>query len=223
MTTLAKPGGILKIVTEGQLQERDAEEAAASAISALDAGDEPIDALAKYVRDKFEIFRRHRTRTGLDDKFLHALRSYNGEYSPTKLNEIKQFGGSEVYSRITSVKCRGATALLRDVFLGGDKPWDIAPTPDPTTPDDISAGIEQLVAQEMEAMTQRGIPVDPTIMEQRRTQLFSAAKRASIKKAKEAAGRVSNKIDDLLTEGGFYKALTEFLIDLPIFPIAYIN
>lgn len=212
--------GFLKVVSEGQLQEQEANEAKAAAI---DADDSTIDALAKHVRDKFEIFKRHREKSGLDAKLIEALNSYNGKYSATKLAQIKQFGGSEVFSRITSVKCRGATALLRDVFLGGDKPWDIAPTPDPTTPDDITSNIEQLVATEMEAMTKRGVPVDPSVMEQRRTQLFSAAKRASLKSAKEAAARVSTKIDDILTEGGFYKALTEFLTDLPIFPVAYIK
>lgn len=213
--------GILKIVTEGQLQERDAD--AATTAIAVSADDNAVDALAKIVRDKFETFKTHREKSGLDDKFIAALLSYNGQYSSTKLTEIETFGGSTVFSRITSVKCRGATALLRDVFTGADKPWNVSPTPDPTTPDDITANIEQLVAQEMEAMTQRGIPVDPIIMEKRRTQLFSAAKRASLKSAKEAAERVSIKLDDILTEGGFYKALTEFLIDLPIFPIAYIK
>lgn len=189
----------------------------------MDAAPEVIDALAGFVRDKFEIFRRHRVTSGLDNDFLKALRAYNGEYSQSKLAEIKTFGGSEVYSRITSVKCRGATALLRDVFVGGETPWEVAPTPDPTTPDDIAASIEQLVAGEMQAMEQRGIPVAPQMMEQRRTQLYSAAKRATLKAAKAAAKRAGTKIDDILTEGGFYKALTEFLIDLPIFPLAVIK
>jgi len=216
---MPKPQGFLKIVSEGQLQESEAADAA----SAIEADDLTLDALAGHIRNKYEIFKRHREESGLDEKMLKALRSYNGEYSAKKLSEIRQFGGSEVYSRLTSVKCRGATALLRDVFVGGEKPWNIEPTPDPTTPDDISANIEQLVAMEMQSMTQRGLPVDPSQMEQRRTQLYSAAKRANLKKAKDAAGRVDIKIDDILTEGGFYKALIEFLIDLPIFPIAYIK
>lgn len=217
-----RPGGkgLLRIVSEGELQQRDADEKLKEAIEA-----EPIaiDNLAAEIRSKFETFKNHKTRRDIDKAYITALRNYKGEYSAAKLAEIRQFGGSEVFSKLTSVKCRGATALLRDVFLGGEKPWEVCPTPDPTTPDDISASIEQLVAVEMQAMEQRGIPVDPQQIEQRRTQLYAAAKRTTLKSAKEAAKRATTKLDDILTEGNFYKALAEFLIDLPIFPAAFIK
>lgn len=210
--------GFLKIVSEGQLQEN---EAASASVAELP--DVVVDEIAHMVRTKYEVFKRHREESGLEDQMLEAQRAYNGKYSASKLAEIRKFGGSEVFSRITSIKCRGATALLRDVFLGADKPWEICPTPDPTTPDDIAANIEQLVAMEMESMTQRGMPVDPAQLEKRRTQLYSAAKRATLKTAKEAAKRVDTKINDILTEGGFYKAFIEFITDLPIMPMAYIK
>lgn len=216
---MAKSRGFLQVVSEGQLQKAEAE----ALTDASDAQQLAVDAVAGHVRSRFDMFKRHREESNLDNKMLDALRSYNGEYSAKKLSEIRQFGGSEVFSKITSVKCRGATALLRDVFVGGDKPWEVAPTPDPTTPDDISANIEQLVAVEMQGMVGRGIPVDPIAMEQRRTQLYAAAKKATLKTAKETAKRVDTKLHDILTEGGFYKALVEFLIDLPIFPAAYIK
>lgn len=212
--------GFLKVVSEGQLQQAEKAEAAAQAI---DAAPKAIDELARHVRTRFEIFKRHREESGLDERMLKSLRAYNGEYDPKKLTDIRQFGGSEVFSRITSVKCRGATAMLREVFLSNDSPWSIAPTPDPTTPDDITANIERLVAIEMASMEQRGQAVAPEMIEKRRMQLFSAAKRAALKSAKEAAERVETKLNDILTEGGFYRALTEFLIDLPIMPVAYIK
>ena len=70
-------------------------------------------------------FRNHRN-TGNDPlnyRLLRAQRMFEGKYDPEKLAAIKAFGGSEVYARIVATKCRGATGLLRDVYLGPDRPW----------------------------------------------------------------------------------------------------
>jgi hypothetical protein len=50
-----------------------------------------------------------------------------------------------------------------------------------------------------------------------------AAERAAKKVAIDEAGRAAERLDDILTEGGFYQAFAEFLIDLPIFPYAVIK
>lgn len=210
--------GILKIVSEGELQQRDSEIASAEQFPDL-----AVDNLAEVIREKFRRFEEHKESSGITERELAALRAYRGEYSSQKLADISQFGGSNVYSKLTSVKCRGATALLRDVFLGPERPWELSPTPEPTIPDDVTTGVEQLVATEMQEMEARGIPVSPEQMEKRRTQLHVAAKRSALKTAKEVAKRAENKIYDMLLEGGFNKALTEFLIDLPIFPLAIIK
>lgn len=210
--------GILQVVSEGELQQRDAKIASVEQFPEL-----AVDNLAAFIRDKFHQFKDHKESSGITDRELSALRAYRGEYSASKLADISQFGGSNVYSKLTSVKCRGATALLRDVFLGADTPWEISPTPEPTTPEDVTTGVEQLVATEMQEMEARGIPVSPEQMEKRRTQLHIAAKRAAMKTAKETAKRAETKIYDILLEGGFNKALTEFLIDLPIFPLAVLK
>jgi hypothetical protein len=55
------------------------------------------------------------------------------------------------------------------------------------------------------------------------TTLVLAARKASIKKARIEAGAAQAKVDDLLTEGGFYQALADFLVDLPLFPFAVIK
>lgn len=182
-----------------------------------------IIALASYIRNRMSDMRNFRNSRGISERLLEALRTYKGEYSPDKLKEIQQFGGSEIYARVTATKCRAATALLRDVYLGAERPWDIDPTPHPATPTDIDNEIQQLVNIEVATMFQNGIKVDPQMVEDRVKGLRKAAERAAKKVAVEEADRSSERLDDILTEGGFYQAFAEFLIDLPIFPYAVIK
>lgn len=162
---------------------------------------------------------RHRDgASGWSDRLVAAMRVFNGQYNSTKLAEIKRFGGSDIYARLIATKCRGATSLLRDVYLNTEKPWGLKPTPDPTLPDDIAQDIGQMVQAEVGHAAQGGMPPDPQMIADRVTQLTAAAKRASIKKAREEAERAFAKVDDILTEGGFYEALGQVLIDVPLFP-----
>jgi len=179
--------------------------------------------LSQFVKNKWDEFRRHRSKFDLQRQYLLALKTYNGEYTSEKKSEIAKFGGSDVFSRLTTVKCRGATAMLRDVFLGPRRPWDLEPTPEPTIPDAVAGNVAQLVQLEAQSMQMYGQPIDQATLQNRQRQLMDAARRATIKQAKEQANRAELKLDDILTEGGFYEALGEFLIDLPIFKFACIK
>lgn len=215
---------LLKIVGNGELDrqqaldidyERDLQESQGT----VDAE----NALAAHIRHQFNHFRWHRTEFNLVRRYLANLRQYNGEYSPTKMSEIKQFGGSEVFARMTTAKCRGASALLKDVYLSSRDPWTLEPTPEPELPDDVGQNVEQLVQAEAQALVQGGQPVDPTTLQQREDQLLAGAKLAAKKTAYVEAKKAQSKLNDLLTEGGFYNALNDFLTDLPIFPFACIK
>ncbi len=164
--------------------------------------------------------RNFRNAEGISERLLEALRTYKGMYDTTKLNEIKTFGGSAVYARVTSTKCRAATALLRDVFLGPERPWELKPTPDPQVPQEIQADIQQLVNVEIQTMMQAGQQPDPQQIEDRIRSLQKAADKAAKKRAYDEAGKSTDKLNDILVEGDFYEALAQFLIDLPIFPYA---
>lgn len=213
--------GLVRVVSNEQMvsQERAAEEAAKEA----QRDDAPINQLAQHIRARMTDMRNFRNAEGIAERLLHALRTYKGEYSPTKLQEIRQFQGSDVYARITSSKCRAATALLRDVYLGPDRPWDVDPTPDPEIPDDIEGNIQELVRIEIQTIEASGQAIDQQAIADRVDQLRKAAKRAAKKKAHEEADVATSKLNDVLTEGGFYEAFAEFLIDLPIFPFAAIK
>lgn len=201
-----------------------AEEAAALEEERLTQEEDAIqDSLANHIRARMTDMRNFRNTEGISERLLHALRTYKGMYSTSKLAEIRQFGGSEVYARVTATKCRAATALLRDVYLGPERPWDVKPTPDPVVPMDVEGMIQQLVNVEVQTNAAAGVPTDPQQIQDRVGMLRIEAKRAAKKMAQDEAVKAATKLDDMLVEGGFYEAFAEFLIDLPIFPFACIK
>lgn len=264
--------GLFRVVTPDDVARMEVEEQEREARRRKDAealaggSKEALTDLARHIRNEFEVMRRHRQgAAGWNDRLMAALRMFNGEYEPDVLREIEQFGGSKIYARVVSVKCRGATALLRDIYLTGVRPWDVEPTPDPTLPDDVVESVDQVVAVEMAtiAMTKSAMqapggaemlaqaagsgamggamggggtpgfpsggafsglqPPSESEVYERRDKLLSMAREAARKKAREHAKEVTRRLDDLLVEGGFYNALSEFMTDLPLFPFACIK
>lgn len=212
------PSGLLRVVSSEQLSEQERE--------LRDSEEQEQDpdlyesSLIRHIRERFEIMRNHRESSGIDKRLLAAMRVFNGEYSPTQQAEIEKFGGSQVYARVVGTKARGATALLRDVYFSAEKPWSLAPTPDPTLPDNIASAIPQVVQMEAQAAQAQGVQVDPAQLSQRVNMLMEAASKAARDKAISEAKKAEDKVDDYLREGGFYDALGEILVDLPLFPFA---
>lgn len=218
-------GSLLRVVSPAELDQQDREHLAAlSDASRPQRGARPSD-LGAYVRQRWQMFRLMRN-SGYDPlnyRLLRAQRMFDGRYDPDKLRMIKEFGGSEVYSRLVAVKCRGATSLLRDVYLGADRPWDIEPQRDPPIPPDVRANIMQLLSVEVATLRQGGKPVIADQVHLRFQGLMHAAEQAALRNAMQQATSASDKIEDILREGGFYDALAEFLVDLPLFPFAVLK
>ena len=210
--------GTLRIVTPGQLNERDALQKALES-----AKPEVLDDLANYIRKQFEAAKRHRTSSGVDDQMLSFLRAYNGEYSPTKKAEIAQFGGSDVFARITAAKCRGATSLLRDIYLSADQPWSIEPSPDPKLPGSVQRDIDAVVGGEAMYLIMNGAPPEKEQLAARKEDLIKAAKLAERAKAKTESVVAERRMNDILVEGKFWEAFSQFLADLPIYHCAIIK
>lgn len=184
-----------------------------------------MQGLAGYIRNQFDMMKNHRTLTvgGWNERLLNALRVFNGEYDAKKKQEIARFGGSDVYARVISMKCRGASALLRDVYLSPDRAWGIEPPDDPEIPDEIMSSIQSLIQGEIGAMAQAGQPPNVTQIRDRTNQLVEAARDAAKKQARDQAAIAEDKLDTILKEGGFYKAIAEFLVDLPLYLFACIK
>jgi hypothetical protein len=135
---------------EAQLLKQEQERAAAAA----PAQPAPPQ-LVGFIKGQFEIFRNHRnTASGWSGRLIEALRAFNGQYSPTKMQEVMKFGGSQIYARLTAQKCRAASSLLRDVYLGADTPWAVRPPADPDIPDEIMQKIDQLLQHEQQMVQQ---------------------------------------------------------------------
>jgi hypothetical protein len=216
--------GVLQVTPPAELEKQLQD--AANAKAAADAPTPPdITPLAGYIRGQYEIFRNHRnTQSGWSERLLIALRAFNGQYEASKIQEIKKFGGSEVYARLISQKCRAASSLLRDIYLGQDRPWAVRPPADPDVPAEITQRIDQLMAAEQQMVAQTtGQPPPPQDVQQRRTALLEEARDAAKKKAGQQARDSEDKLEELLRNGSFYHALAEFLVDLPIFPFACIK
>ncbi|MDE2101925.1 MAG: hemophilus-specific protein [Patescibacteria group bacterium] len=181
--------------------------------------------LASFLHNQFELMRRHRDNvtSGWALRLLEALRVFNGQYSPEQLQAIRQYGGSEVYARVIAMKCRGASSLLRDVFLGGERAWGIDPDPNPQIPPEVMNAIGVLVQSELASAHAAGQPPDANAIRDRVAQLTEAARQAAKKKAADQAKIAEDKVEEILQEGGFYNALDEFLTDLPLFPYACIK
>jgi hypothetical protein len=218
--------GLLRVVPPGQLNAATkAQDEAKAAASQAVSDPVALSNLAGHIRTQFDMFKQHRNNAvaGWSERLLAALRTFNGTYDATKIADIKKFGGSEVYARLVAMKCRGATSLLRDVYLSPDRPWGIDPSEDPTIPPEIVAAIQQLVGVEVQTNAKAGQQPDVNAIRDRTLDLMSAALSAAKKRASAQAKIAENKVDELLIEGNFYKALAEFLVDLPLFPFACIK
>lgn len=282
---MAPQSGALRVVGRDQTQAQFQFQDSTRAKGALSppAPQEAVG-LAGFITDQFIMMRRHRddTASGWSARLLRALRVFNGVYEQDVIDEIKRFGGSSVYARTIAMKCRGTTSLLRDVYIGPERPWSLQPEPDPQVPQEIQDAIDQLIQGEIAQGVQQhlqsvqanqahfagtaaahafgaqsgqtpdqvdatipsqtgpsftggalgsGLPSPPPVQPlpdsaqllQRKQVLEEKARDQAKRKASEQSQIAEDKLEELLSEGGFYTALAEFLVDLPLFPYAVIK
>ena len=180
-----------------------------------------IQGLAGHVNLRWETAKDGKR--DLEERMLQCLRQRNGEYDPEQLADIKKQGGSEIYIELTSVKCRAATSWLRDTLTGSgaDKAWALDPTPEPTLPDFIIQELQQQMADELQQLMAQGqqVPSQAQLREIATT-MKDAAMRRMKEEAKLRVDRMERRMEDQLLEGGWLKAINEFLEDLVTFPFA---
>ena len=215
-------GGFLRVISPSQLDRRD-QEANSRKVNGSKRLETPD--LGSWIRQQWFVFRNHRNQGNnpLNERLLRAQRMFEGKYDASKLSQIQAFGGSEVYSRIVANKSRGATALLRDVYMGPERPWSLRPVADPPIPPEIRTSILQLIATEVQTMQMAGQPVEENQVHMRYVGLLHAAQQAARRNAMTQATAAADKMDDILSAGGFYEAMGEFLQDLPLFPYAVLK
>lgn len=181
-----------------------------------------IQGLAGHIR-KCWTNARMAKQTTVEERLLKCLRQKRGEYDPEVLEEIKKVGGSAIYMNLSSVKARAAASWLRDVLLGNrkEKPWTIDPTPVPELSGDIKNYVKQKALVEAMKIETAGVQqIDDEVMRDIVKRTKERVVQEMIEEAREAAERMEVKMEDQLVEGGFQKALSEFIDDLTVFPTA---
>lgn len=184
-----------------------------------------IQGLAAHARKRWEVMRDHK-RQNVEERLSVCVRARNMEYEPSKLAEIREQGGSEIFMGIVSTKCRTATAWLRDTLLGtgADKPWSISPTPVPEVPPQVVANLQRIMQMNLQQYYAAGNePIDPMQMKELAAGMKDTAMRAMSHEATKRVDRMEKKMEDQLTEGGWVKAMYEFTNDLATFPYAVLK
>jgi len=179
--------------------------------------------LASHIRTVWETNRN--ARDSVNTRLLECLRARKGEYSPGQLAQITANGGADpVFLKLTGTKCRAAVAWLRDILLPiQDKPWEIEPTPVPTLPEDIMGSVAQSTFDQMTQMIQQGVQLSPED-QYKFTHMVKDKVLAEIQElANKSADNIELKIEDAMAEGGWSKALEEFLEDFVTYPFAVIK
>lgn len=182
--------------------------------------------LSAHVRMCWQASHQTRSRNKIDEVMLQCFRQREGIYDPEAEAEIAKLGGSKIYMMLTDVKCRAFEAWARDVLLPpGEKPWAIEPTPYPDLPDDVEAMIAQQVMQESVTFVMRYGPMalSTQIVAMRIEEIRSKALVQYRKYAEMVTQRFETKVEDDFQEGGFYKAINQFISDLATYPAAFIK
>lgn len=211
-------GGILALEGNRSIEARKA--------AALEANNRPvIQGLAAHVRKAWRAALGAK-RSTVEERMLQSVRARRGEYDPDVLADIKKTGGSEIYMMLTSAKCRAAASWIRDVLLGtrNEKPWTIGPTPIPDLPPEIAKSVVALAVQEAQAYEQAsGQAVGPREMDMVVSHVKDRITANAKKRAQEACDRMELLMEDQLVEGGFQRALAQFIEDIVTFPAAILK
>lgn len=179
-----------------------------------------VTGLAGHIRKAWDVNKREKDR--VEDRMLAAIRQRRGEYEPQRLAQIREQGGSEIYMMISAAKARTISAWLREILMakGSEKPWTLAPTPLPELPPERAMTLMQSLQGEMQALVMSGQPIDMQgMMESRKADLLNQLK----EEAREITQRMETYMEDQLVEGGFMRALSQFIDDLTTFPAAIVE
>jgi len=212
-------GGIMPIMSAAQV------DAEARKRAELGQQAAPILGLAQHVRTQWTIHRQAKEQT-IEQRMLSNVRMRRGEYDPDELSKIREQGGSEIFMMIGSTKCRAAGSWLRDVMVAvrDEKPWTLKSSPVPTVDPQVVEQVRQQAIQAvMGFIMMNGAPPDEALirpmLEQTHDQVLSKLR----DEANQKVARMEDKMEDQLTEGGFIRALNDFIDDLTTFPTAIIK
>lgn len=160
-------------------------------------------------------------RQEIEREMLADLRRRDGEYEPDIKARLEASGGSVLFDNVTDYKCAAIEAMLAEVLLfSNDRAWGLEPTEEPQLEDSAMAkATETVVGKLMEG------GIDPAAMDHAEFDEAVKAMATAIMdeirmEAKARAERMESRIADQFDEGGFEKAMNEFIVDFATHKIA---
>lgn len=183
-----------------------------------------LDNLSAHVKSAWEAARTWHE-SDIRPKLIDALERRKGEYPSDKLAAIRQLGGVETFVRQTALKCSSAQAWIRDVFLPpGQKPWQFRPTPVPDLPGEVRAKVEaDAIAWAQQAGMQTGIMPSPKEVFDMSASLYDRMAQQQTEEARLRARKMEDRVEDVLVEGNFRPAITDFIYHLTTFDLAVLK
>lgn len=198
-----------------------ADEKARTAVDVEDLVEEQrfVSQLAAHIRRSWQAARSDKTR--VEHNMLECLRERKGEYGPEELQFIREAGGSDIYVPLAMAKIRAGIAHTKAILLpAGAKAYGIEPTRNPSLPMFMQDMIAERIVSNPNMVDDEGQPVDAMaqvdlLMDMARQELTDMSKRA--------ARGMERKITDQLQEGGWYRAMSDFIDDLFTYPAAFMK
>ena len=191
-------------------------------------GDESMPGLASHIRSAWDTNKRAKDK--ITDRLIKCGQLRKGVYDKKTLSEIREMGGSEIYMKIVTTKCRAAYAWIKDIILPTiGKSWGLESTPLPDLPDEIEEQIvaqleEEIAAKHAEQIQQSGETEEMAVeLDRASSEVKQMIKKEAKNSAKKAAEKMEVRIADQFEEGGFYDALDEFILDFVTYPSAVVK
>lgn len=165
----------------------------------------------------------------IEQEMLDAQFQSRGQYTATKLAQIKAVEQPDIFMNITETKCRNGIAQIKDVISQpGKRIFSVNPPPLPELPPEIVQQLEQSTTQMFVQMAvqqaiQTGQKPDGA---QIRQAIIAKADEIKQKvhyqineKAKKMAADIEDKIDNDFLLGGLYDALDKVINDIGVLKI----
>ena len=214
---------LVNFQTARQVVERREQEAQRAREAETRAQDKVLEQLQGYVRKCWDA--AWSAKQVIERSMLDSLRQRNGEYGAKQAAQIQQFGGSDIYMRLTETKCRAAESWLRDILLDTtEPPWGLKPTPEPELPPEAMEVAQRVAkARVRQFVEQMRINPGPEGIAKIREIALEEARDEREAEAADRAERMRLRISDQFAEGGWEKAFNEFLTDLCTFPCGFLK
>jgi hypothetical protein len=163
------------------------------------------------------------TKQELTERLLRCERQRRGEYDPEMRMLIEEQGGASVFMMLSDVKCRAAEAWIKDVMLSADRTWTLAPTSEPSVPNELRDAIVNTVMTEAMQAAGAGMGATPAVIGIRINEVYDEVLTKISEKTKEATAKMTRKMDDILEEAKWPEVVGDLVYDFVTYPFSVIK